>query len=150
MCLHLVIPRNNRRVARRGRTAVARPGIRRGALLLRLVLLLVVLLLGRAGGTRTVAAAVGAVVHVALRLGLGVGALLGLVALRGLAVPAVVHKDVDAAVLRVLREVLVVVVVGRLGVFGDDVPGVDEAGELRESGGVSKGWFERVWWGEEE
>ena len=119
MCLHLVVARNNRRVAGRGGAAVARPGIGCGALLLRLVVLLLAVL-GRASG---------AVVHVALRLGLGVGALLGLVALRRLPVPAAVHKDIDATVLGVLRDVLVVVVVGRLGVPGDDVPGVEEAGE---------------------
>jgi hypothetical protein len=81
---------------------------------------------------------------VALRLGLGAGALLGLVALRRLAVPAAVHKDVDAAVLGVLRDVLVVVVVGRLGILGDDIPGVEEAGELWRGGwGVSERWFDQ-------
>jgi len=134
MRLHLVIPRNDLRVARRRRTAVARASSSSittaagSALLLRLVLVLVVLL-GR--GPR------GAVVHVARRLGrLGVGALLRLVSLGALllrlAVAAVVDEDVDAAVLRVLRDVLVVVVVGRLGVFGDDVPGVEEAGNVAE------------------
>jgi hypothetical protein len=89
-----------------------------------------------------------AVVHVALRLGLGV--LLLLVALLLgvgwlLAVAAVVDEDVDAAVLGVLREVLVVVVVGGFGVLGDDVPCVEEAGDLLR-GGVLVAWL--VWGGE--
>ena len=53
-----------------------------------------------------------------------------MIALRALAVAAVVDKHVDAAVLGVLRDGLVVVVVGGLGVLGDDVPGVEEAGDL--------------------
>jgi hypothetical protein len=65
-----------------------------------------------------------------------VGALLRLVALclllavgTAVAVRAV-DKHVDAPVLGVLRDALVVVVVGRFGVLGDDVPGVEEAGNL--------------------
>jgi hypothetical protein len=65
-----------------------------------------------------------------LRLGLGVLLLLVALLLGRLAVAAVVDEDVDAAVLGVLREVLVVVVVGRFRVLGDDVPGVEEAGDL--------------------
>jgi hypothetical protein len=71
-----------------------------------------------------------------LELGLGAALLsvlglgLGMIALRALAVAAVVDKDVDAAVLGVLRDGLIVVVIGGLGVLGDDVPGVEEAGDL--------------------
>ncbi len=61
------------------------------------------------------------------------------VALLGLAVAAVVDKDVDAAVLGVLGEVGVGVVVGGLGVLGDDVPGVEEAGKLAREGGLVGG-----------
>ena len=127
MILHLMIPRDNLRVARGRRAAVTGPGLSGRALLLRLVLLL---------GRRGVA---GAVVHVALGLGrLRVGALLRLVALRLLVLAAAaavaamraVDKHVDAPVLGVLRDALVVVVVGGFGVLGDDVPGVEEAGDL--------------------
>lgn len=144
MRLHLMIPRDNLRIARRG-APITRPrhprrrsrSRSRGTLLLRRVLrlLLLVLLLGQSGVARS------AVVHVAL--GPRLGARLLLVALRGLAVAAVVHKDVDAAVLGVGRDLLVVVVVGRLGVLGDDVPGVEEAGDLMKGGGVS-GWLDGV------
>ena len=53
-----------------------------------------------------------------------------------MAAAAIAHKDVDLAALGVDRAFIFV---GRLGVFGDDVPGVDEAGELLETvlaGGV--------------
>lgn len=153
MVLHLMIPRNNLRIARGRRAAIARPGLCGRALLLRLVLVLL--------GRRSIA---GAVVHVALGLGwLRVGALLRLVALRLLLLLApaaaaaaaavrAVDKDVDAPVLGVLRHALVVVVVGRFGVLGDDVPGVEEAGDLGkggrfvsggDGGGGGDGWVRR-------
>jgi hypothetical protein len=47
-----------------------------------------------------------------------------------LAAAGVVHKDVDAAVLGVLVGYPLVVVLGRVGVLGDDVPGVEKAGNL--------------------
>lgn len=127
MVLNLMIPRHNLCVARRWSAAIARPGLGGRALFLGLV---VVLLLGR----RRVA---GAVVHVALRLGrLRVSGLLRLVALCLLPVAAAVavravDEHVDAPVLGVLRDALVVVVVGGFGVLGDDVPGVEKAGDLR-------------------
>lgn len=131
MRLNLVISRNNLRVTWRRRTTVARPGRRTsgtgGTLFLRLVLGVVLVLRYRSRGTR------GAVVHVALRLGrLGMGALVRLVTLglRLAVAAAVMHEDVDAAVFGVLRKVLVVIVVGRLGIFGDDVPGVKESRDL--------------------
>lgn len=138
MRLHLMIPCNHLRVTRRRRTPVARPS-RGGALLLWLVLLLL-LVLGRGSSSsiRSRRGARGPVVHVAsssLRLVGGLRVLLLLVALLlglclglALAVTAVVDEDVDAAVLGVLGEV--VVVVGRFGVLGDDVPCVEEAWEL--------------------
>ena len=137
MILHLMIPRNNLRIARRCRP-ITRP---RSTLTTSCTLLLrrvarttststttsstsLVIVAGSIGG--------GAVVHVALRPGLR----LIPVALLGLAVAAVVDKDVDAAVLGVLGEVGVGVVVGGLRVLGDDVPGVEKTGELLEGRGL--------------
>ena len=135
MILHLMIPRNNLRIARR-RRPVTRPcgSIAPSSSTSR------ALLLGRVARTRlrsrgsstagvgSVGSVVvgGAVVHVALRPRLG----LVPAARLGLAVAAVVHKDVDAAVFCVLGEVGVGVVIGGLGVLGDDVPSVEEAREL--------------------
>lgn len=67
---------------------------------------------------------------------------LGLLVLRGVgedasaAALAVVDEDVDAAtvtpVLGVVGALVVLVVVGEVGVFGYNVPGVDEAGEIAQ------------------
>lgn len=106
LALHLVVARDDGGVARR-----------RGAVAAALAVLLLLLLLGGGRGGR---GAGGAVVGVGvLALGLGMGLALGLA----------VDEDVgDAAGFAVLVDRLVLV--GRLGEFGDDVPGVDEAGDL--------------------
>ena len=138
MILHLMIPRNNLRIARRCRP-ITRP---RSTLTTSCTLLL--RRVARTTSTSTTTSStslvivagsivVGSpVVHMPLRPRLGLvsaAALLGL-----LAVAAVVDEHIDAAVLGVLREVGVGVVVGGLGVFGDDVPCVEEAWELWEGG----------------
>ena len=126
LSLNLVIARNDLRVGRR-RWPIAgsfstvvcvvrlRCGSRRGA--------------GRAGGS---------VVHVALNLGLPRG--LGLAKVRALCLsldkPLLlvamrpVYKDVDAAVLGVYRTRVVIVGIGELG---DDVPCVEEAGNVAKN-----------------
>ena len=145
MILHFMIPRHDLRITRRRRAPVpasARSGLGR-PLLLRLMVLLLPLPLCMALRRRPRPG--GAVVHVIVllllmrfgrrllllvMLGMELGLGLALVALAAAAMAAVVDKDVDAAVLGVLGEGLVVVVVGRLGVLGDDVPGVEEAWDL--------------------
>lgn len=130
-----MIPSNNLRITGRRRAPIARPR------------LAVLLLLGRRSRGSAAALGRGPVVHASRALR-GLDALLlrrvrvvALVALGlGVVVAVVVHKDVDAPLLGVAaRDRLVVVLVLGLGVAGDDVPRMKEAGDLfRATDGLVK------------
>lgn len=134
MRLDLVIPGDHLGVAGGRRATVTGPNT--GILRLVLVLVLLVLLggrVGRGGRGRGGGRMVGAVVHVGLgRAGLvvEVGVLRHWHALLP---PVGVDEDVDAAVAALGIVQALVLVVG-LGVFGDDVPGMEEAGQIAEGG----------------
>lgn len=138
MRLDLVIPSYNLRVARRRHARIARASSRAsgtGRALLLWRVLIRGMELGRRGRAR------GAVVHGALRPGsLGMGGLVRLVALGvRLAVAAVMHEDVDTAVLWVGWNALVPILIRWFGVLGDDVPRMEEARYLGEFGVSSVG-----------
>ncbi|KAI9152168.1 hypothetical protein HJFPF1_09393 [Paramyrothecium foliicola] len=119
--LNLVVASNDLGV-RRGNTIVigATLAIRRHTLLLRLRSRVVL------GGAATASRTLGTVVHTGV-LSTRLALLLVLVARRSL------NVDVgNAATLLVLRQRLVLV--GRFGVLRDDVPGVQEAGNITEDG----------------
>ena len=109
--LHLVIARNGFSIGRRYTPTITVARARRA---------LVLTLCGLARG----AAALRAVVHAATRVVLSLWL--------GLARRRRIHVDVgDATALAVLRELIVVV--RALGELGDDVPGVQEAGDETET-----------------
>lgn len=109
-------------IARRGRIAIAWAGSSRGCtLLLRRVVWVGCRASTRGSGGRFVGVVGRAVVHVAVRR-----------RLRGLAMAAVVHKHVDATMLNVGWQVLVVIVIRRFRVRRDDVPRVEEARDIAQ------------------
>lgn len=114
MRLHLVVAGHRRRIRRRHlclRPSRSIPAARHARLLLRVLAIVLVLVAAVVGG---------AVVHAALGLGLVLPALRLDV--------HILHAAAALAVVAVQRLVLV----GRLGVLGDDVPGVQEAGDVAE------------------
>lgn len=138
--LHLIIPRYHLGITRRRRAIARSRGAGRALFLRRMVLGTVLITSapcwrpgGRIGGSRS---ARGAVVHRPVRS--------RLLAVRGRTAGVAGHEDVDGPAAPVgvagVAGVAVFVVVEwlvdvvRVRVFGDDVPGVEEAGDLEREG----------------